>query len=993
MRTTWMWGSALLWLIPSLALAQDGRVRGRVIDSETETVLPGANVLVVELGRGTATGLDGTFEIADVPPGAYTLRATFVGYREANTPLSVRAGETVAVDLTLVPDYTGLEEVVVTGIASASSRARAEVAVSNVDADGLQERNSYQDVSQLMTGKVAGVSVLPASGNVAGGIRFQMRSSTGLNGQGQPVIYVDGVRIDNAEVEGFGAGGQGLSMLANLSPEDIASIDVLKGPAAAALYGTSGSNGVVLIKTKRGRLAGAGTTFDVTYKGTYGSNQQASEYDALQSPTPEAANAIFRDGLIAQHSLSVSGGSNTVRFYTSYDKRLEEGHIKNNGQDRQSFRANVEAFPMERVTVRANAGYTLNLIDRPQNDNNILGFLGNTMLRQPAYGFTDSVAVEALTDKHRLSRFLGSVEGEYSPLKNLVLRASVGLDATELRQDQSNPPGFVYGSIGDVGQRQIYNRRNEQYTYDFNARYSATPMRGLTTGTTVGFQALNRILRTSFIAKRNFQTELITNVGAGSELVSGNEDFTHAREAGIFAQQEFGVRDRLFVTLGIRRDFASAIGAEAPAVWYPKASMALRLDQFGFTPRAFTLLKPRVAYGETGQLPALLDGDPLRWAAEASGYGAGAVIDFIGNPEIQPERIRELEAGLDAELFGNLGFTFTYYYQWAKDSIIPRRLAPSTGLTASGVPFNVGDARGWGFESSLSYSPIRTRDYGLDLSLLWSFQDNEVVDIGDAQPIFDGFDVNVVKEGLPKNAFYSYTSVASFNADGSYAGPVLGACQDASENPVDCTAQGSQAARQFLGIPYPEHNGAFTVNVRFLRNFNVYVLTDWFLGFSVFNNTAFFQSQFNAHPARNIAMAQLGLLTDAQKQARGVADVQALPVGSPEYRAAAEVAARTTTALRGAGLDGNFIEEADFIKVREVSLGYDFTDLLRRSAASRYIRTARFTLSARNLFTSTRYSGADPEVNFDGARSDSRGTDFLTLPNPRVLYGTVTIGL
>lgn len=981
-----------LLLTPGLVLAQTGSLSGTITDSESGDPLPGANVIIAETGAGAAADVDGHYTIAGITTGSYTIQISFIGFKANEQAYSVSAGQNT-LDVALDPDYTGLEEVVVTGIASATSKARAEVAVARVDATKLQEQNAYQDLSQLLAGKVAGVSVQPSSGNVAGGIRFVMRSGTGLNGSGQPVIYVDGVRIDNAQVTGEGAGGQGIGMLANLNPEDIASVDILKGPAGAALYGTSGSNGVVLITTKRGQLGGGGVVpFNVNYKGTFGANQQYQDYDYTTAGTPETANAFFRNGQIAEHALSVSGGSDIVRYFTSYNKRLEEGHIFNNRQDRQSFRANFEAFPLKNVTIRANTGYTLNEVNRPHNDNDIFGYLGNSLLASSPFIFTDSTAIQGIENVARITRFLGSAEVEYQPIRNLRIRGAVGFDGTDLRNDQTYPSNLSYsGRV--LGERNIFNRRNEQYSYDFNARYSYYITSSIQATSIVGTQAFNRINRTSDITKQNFSTELITNVGAGADFISADEGFLHTREAGVYGQQEFAYANQVFLTLGLRRDFASTVGQSAPAIWYPKASLAVRVDEITTLPSALNFLKFRAAYGETGQLPGLLDGSFLRWEAEPSGYGAGAVLDFIGNLEIEPERVREIELGFDAELFSNVGLEMTYYLQKAKNSIIDFENVPSSGLTASDVPFNVGESEGWGIEAQLTAAPIRTRNWGLDFGLIWNYSDNEVQDLGGAQPIFSGFDAQVIKEGLPRDAFYTWSSRATFDADGAYTGAEL--------TTTDADGDG-EADRAFFGIPYPDHSGSFSANFRFLKNFNFSALLDWSMGLSVYNNTAIFQKLFGAHQGRNVARVQIGLNEacdffcdddgNVKPEFAGL-DLTERSVGSDGYRAAAEVVAGTENNLGGVDTDGNWIEEADFIKLREVSLRYDFTDLLRKAQVSRYLRSLSLSISARNLWFSSKYSGADPEVNFTGARSSTRSSDFLTLPQPRVIYFTLNVGL
>ena len=694
------------------------------------------------------------------------------------------------------------------------------------------------------------------------------------------------------------------------------------------------------------------------------------------------ANSFFRQGTIAQNTLSVSGGSQIVRYFASYDKRFEEGHIRNNAQDRQSFRTNFEAFPVRNLTLRANAGYTINEINRPQNDNNILGYLGNTLLASSPFVFTDSVSIESLENLSQISRFLGSVEAEYEPFTNFRIRGLIGFDGTDLRTDQTLPSNLRYSGTTN-GERNIFQRRNEQYTYDLNARYLYAFTPTLRATTIVGFQAGNRILSLTNITKQNFSTELITNVGAGADFIAGDEDFLHSREAGVFAQQEFDLNNQIFITLGLRRDFASTVGEGAPAIWYPKASAALVVNRLLNLPGAISFFKVRAAYGETGQLPGVLDKSSLRWAAEPSGYGAGAVTDFIGNIDIQPERIKELELGFDSEWFNNVGLEFTYYIQRAEDSIIDFEEPPSTGLSVTPLPFNVGQSDGWGIEAALFATPLRTRAATLDFSVIYSYQENEVQDLGGAQPIFGPFDLNVIKEGQPRSAFYTWKTRATFDENGAYAGPEFTTTDADGDGEID---------RAFWGIPYPKHNGSFSANLRLFQNLSISALADWQTGLSIFNNTKTFQKIFGSLCERSVAQVQIGQIApDALREECGSASP--LTVGSDEYREAAEVVAGTEHSVQGLSTDANFIEDGDFLKLREVSARYDFSGLLRGSPMGEYFRTLSLGVAARNLWMTTKYSGPDPEVNFRGARDLSRGQDFLTLPQPRTIYATLTLGL
>lgn len=945
----------------SMAYAQSATITGTISDSRTGEELPGANVLVVELNRGSATNIEGEYEISNVPFGSYTFRVTFIGYRTLTQTVEINSAEETF-DFEMRQDFTDLDEVVVSGIASETSRAVSQVAVSKIDAERLQESNQYQNISQLLTGKAAGVTVSPSSGNPGGGIRFRVRSGGGLGGDGQPIIYIDGTRVDNAQVTGFGVGGQGIGVLSDLNPTDIETIDFLKGPAAAALYGTSGSNGVVLITTKSGRNV-ARDQVQVNVRSIYGFNTKQHSYSRLNILSAEEADEVIDGNPFYDNTISVSGGTNTVRYSTNLSQRYEEGLGPDNTLDRQSFRGNLEAFPNEKLTVSVNTNLTLNEIQRPQNDNNIFGYLGNLILAPGGntFGFTSEEAIrEGISDENNVNRFVGSVGATFTPIPGLNITGSIGYDGGNFRQTQFFSPNFGFAGIQN-GERAIFDRTNRQFTYDASASYTYNITPDFQATSVVGTQVFNRKLWTTFQQKNDFPSSAIQNIGSGALFIDGDEGFSHIREAGVFSQHDFAFKDTYFFSVGGRVDFASAIGADAPAIFYPTGRVSVRLDQFDFLPNTFELFKFRAAYGETGQLPGLFDGVDLLFGAAAFAVGRGLTIEEVGNPDIEPERVKEFEVGLDADFLEQYGLELTYYRQWAKQSIIAFQEAPTTGLTFDDAPLNVGGINGWGLEAGLSGSPIVTRNTQLDLNLLWSYQWNEVKDLGGAQPNFDGFDVNVIAEGLPRSAFY--------------VNEVNGALRDANGDvvlrPNGLPAPNVSEDREFLGVPFPEHNGSFSINFRFLRNFSVYQLWEWQLGLSVYNNTRIFQ---------------IGFGNDAEFTEKLDAFLAATP-GTEEFDRLADDVANLDDRF-----DGNFIEDADFLKLRELSVSYNFTDAINRTFLSSSIRNLSLGISGRNLLTITDYSGIDPEVNFAGARSESQGADFLTLQTPRVISATLNVG-
>ncbi|MCG3120102.1 MAG: hypothetical protein ALAOOOJD_02707 [bacterium] len=956
-----------------------GGITGKVTDKKTGEPLPGANVVVVGTSAGAATSADGSFTIPNLQPRTYTVVVSFVGYRSQTVDVRVAEGEPANVSVAMREDVLNMGEVVVTGIASRTSKEVSEVAVSRVAVSELTVSNNYQTMTQLVTGKVAGVNIAATSGNVGSGYRFNVRSGGGLKGDEQPVIYVDGVRVDNDQFIGFGVGGQGTSVLNTLNPEEIENIEFLKGPAAASSYGTSGSNGVVLVTTKRGKLrAGAGSGIAIDYKFIGGANKQSFEYSSDDFVSAPSANRIFRTGGLQQHTVSATGGNERLKYFTLFDNRIEDGIIRNNFQNRKNLRANIDAFPSDKLGLHVSTGYTLSNVARPNNDNNILGYLGNTLLRATSYLFTDSIAVENIKDETRTNRFIGSVGADYTPFKGLTGRFIVGIDDDSRRQDQTYPLNFRYGvSQYDQGTRRIYNRHVANYTYTMDGRYEYSLLSSKLKGTAiVGAQLLNRRTQTSWIDKYNFNTELITNIGAGSQLQDANEGFENRREAGIFTEHSFNYLDQYYFTFGLRRDYASVVGKEAPSINYPKASLAVRLDRYGFFPNFFSLMKARVAYGESGILPDLLDGIPLLWRAESGGPGVGATLATIGNDVIKPERGKEIEVGFEAELFQNYGVEFTYYMQKFDDSIINFRNSPSTGKIATALPFNIGKIEGSGVEALVRGNPLNSRSFSLDMTLIANYQKNEVIDLGGAQPIFDGFDVNVIKEGLRKHEFYTRTVLnATYDATGFYSGTAL------------------TADRVALGNPIPKHTGSFSLNFRFLKNFNLYALADWQTGLKLYNDTELFSRRFGNDPEFNKLATELGLA--GTTKAGGVASfstpvagVTALTPGTDAYKVAAEKFARLDHRV-----NANFIEDADFLKLREISVSYNFAELLPKFFAGSYVNNIVLGFSARNIWTTTKYSGADVEVNFAGARSLSRGQDFLTLQQGKSYNFFVNLGL
>ena len=955
-----------------LETSQQGAITGRVVAAETQEPLDGAQVFVAGTQIGGLTGNDGTFRLEGVPDGEATVRVRMIGYQTAEQTVTVSSGQVTEVNFELQSEAIGMEEIVVTGLASETSRATAEVSVASIDSEAI-EGVSHTDLSSLMSGKSAGVSLRRASGQVGSGMRFKIRGGGGLTGTGQPVIYIDGVRVDNDEVEGPGTGGQGYGMLSSLSPDQIDNIEILKGAAASALYGTSGSNGVVLITTKSGAGPG-GDGVTVNVSGTYGFNEQHTEYDNYL--TSEGANAEFIKGDLVDASANLSGQTGDVSYYAAAGRRYEEGILRNISLTRYPLQANFDADPSSEFSIDVNTNFTPTT-QNAQNLDNAFGPLNNTIFvaNKELFSKTGSRdAVYAFEDVVETNRFTGSVNLTWTPIQSfetserLEFRAQVGYDGSSMREDQVEPAGFSYG--GDTnGNKTVFQRTNEQQNLNLNARYTYGLTSELQATTVAGVQAFNRLEETTEIEMDVFPAQPLMNLDAGQQFLGTNETQLHERQAGIFASQQLNYNDTYFGTLAIRRDYASSVGEEAPAIFYPKVSGAVRLDRVGFAPGPISFLKFRAAYGQSGKLPNPRDGVNRLWGGSTFGAGTGAVLNTIGNPEIEPERVQEIETGFDATLWENYQVALTYFRTNASESIVGFQNSPSTGLTADNVPVNVGEISSWGIEASIDAPLIQGDGTRLDAGIEYSYTTNEVQSLGDAQPIFGGFD-NVIEEGLPRAGFYPLQhNGAEFNEDGTYAGPDI-----------------SLSERNLVGTPYPKHQGSLSLNFTFLEDFTFYSLTEVAYDYYALNATDWIAEAYGNYSTRLRLAAKIGADRFRDIWQEEFPNVEQLQPGTDAYRQAAnDYALLDQTSTQG------YIKRSDYLSGAEFSLRYNATDLMRALGAAPAVSNASIRVGVTNAFLFTKYSGPDPRLDWQGGRTVTQSVDFTSLQHPRTWSASLNL--
>ena len=953
-------------LMAATALAGTGTVQGSVMDRETKQSLRGATVVLELVGDnpvgdkrtyGAFTGKDGSFTVDNVPSGQWRAKVTYVGYKPVTRVITVNDDETTEADFGLPFDVKQIEDVVVTGLASRHPKSESEVAVSRINAEELQEANVYTDFTQLMQGKAAGVNIQQSSGNVGGGMRFTVRGGGGLNGNGLPLVFVDGARIVAGEIEPSDVGGQSFSTMANLNPQDIEKIEVLKGPAGAALYGTAGSNGVVLITTKRGSKSQDNLT--VQARAIVGWNENPKTFETSVIESAEDVNALFRQGPIQEYGVSLNGNSGGLGYFLSYGYRDEQGIIEQNGLIRNSVRANFEFSPINDLSVTIAGSYSNSDVQRPQGDNNILSdYSVKYLVNGPMFGSyylfgADSVAMASVENNLETERLTTSGQLLYRPsyLPGLTVQGVIGLDINGFQNEAYSPPGLFYPGFGLEGQRTIVNQGINRLNYDVNASYATMFGSSVSSTTRLGMQAFDTRTTNDLSSQQQFASNQIRALQSSGTFLSTSDGRVQNREAGIYLQEEVVIDETYFVSGGLRLDNTTLLNAESQSRILPRISGMVRLDRFNFLPETFNLFKVRVAWGQSGQPPAITGADPLRWSTARSGYGVGYVVGSVGNPDVELEAVSELELGLEFEIDSRYGLDFTYYMGSGNNSIVNFANTPSTGLTATGVPRNVGGIDNWGFEANAYASIVRTVDYGLDLNLIVNHQNSEVTDLGGAQPLGSTYGDQFIRVGYPRSSWFNFQAQgARFDENGVYAGTVY------SDSVV------------FLANAIPEWTGSFGLNFRFLEHFSLYGLLEWSSGSSVLNLSRSFQVQFaNSTEYNNL-----------QDQLFGE---NALTPGTPEYIEAANRFAKMDPTFQT-----NFLEEGNWVRLREVSLRIDATKWIRDAFGGGGLKGLNAVFSVRNALMFTDYSGADPEVNADGGQGSGvdRAIEFNTLPQPRV---------
>lgn len=745
---------------PPVLSAQEstGTIRGVITNSTSGAPVISAQVFIVGTRLGSATAPDGRYTITAVPAGTHTIRLRALGFQPMERSVTLTAGGSVTADFALVSAPVSLDEVVVTGTAGAARKR--EVGNSIAQLKLSETPDIPTNVSNLLAGKLAGVSVAGGVANSGGGAAIRLRGTTSVALTNQPLIYVDGVRTRSDEYPRngifFGTTQRGAnsysSPLNDINPEDIDRIEVVKGAAAATLYGTDAAAGVIQIFTKRGaqgaaRWSGTFTTGIATLQ-PFGTDSAPRLFMEPYLRNSKERSAFFdnyaqRVGASAQ----VSGGTSDVRYLVSGSADRVDGVLPNDREKKFSVRGNVDFQPLRNVAMTWNSSYTNNAISNTPAGNNAQGVTLNAFRRDRNYfASADPKVISRVFEQELLStidRFIIGSTATFTPIANFSSRFTIGYDRAAVENRNVRPYGFPAVPLGF-----IQNQRwaNTTYSTDWVNNYEWAVNSDLKLTASAGTQYVNSLVADVIGASEGFPSPTEPTVATGA-IKYADENRQTVITGGAFGQTLLGYKDRYFFTVGARIDGNSAFGQDFGFQTYPKVSGSWVVSDESFWKPSLGTLKLRTAYGAAGRAPGAFASvqtwDPVGWGT------AAAVRPLnLGNADLGPERTTEIEAGFDQSIFdGRLNIDFTWFKATTTDALFNVRSIPTQGFLNS-VLKNVGKMEKSGIEAAITGTLWERPSLGIIAGLNISTNNSEVLSLGGAQSFTVGNSGWVV-EGQP----------------------------------------------------------------------------------------------------------------------------------------------------------------------------------------------------------------------------------------------------
>ncbi|MDE2751302.1 MAG: SusC/RagA family TonB-linked outer membrane protein [Gemmatimonadota bacterium] len=996
-----------LALATAPVLAQTGTVTGTVQDASGRP-LAGAQVSIEGTTIGGLSSDAGRYLLNNVPVGNHDITVVMLGYTGMTESVSVQAGETAVRDFVLQLTALSMDEIVVT---ATGEQRRREIgnAIAKIETSMLTEVAPVTSFQELLQGRASGVSVIPSDGTVGTGARIRIRGISSATLSPDPLVYVDGIRVNSGSPALGGdqyIGGGEPSFFNDLNPEEIESIEIVKGPSAATLYGTQAANGVIWITTKRGTEGPPrwniwieqGLSQDpAEYPGIYYSQGRGANgrtrlclpmHQAMGQCTieqlytrnllTEPEYSPIKDGHRQQYGAQVSGG-NTVRYFVSAEWENETGVVQMprisreflyeergtdvipdeqlypNELNKVNLRANLSADVRENMDLNVSMGVVKSDLYLPQTGDNLEGIYGTAIFgtanpEAPSpFGFAPPDQNFAHIVWRENDRFINSGRLNWRPTDFVTAHATVGLDYTGYSDESFNAPGQGCAICGQQRQgiRAIDSFTQYKYSVDLGSSANFDITDRISSRTSIGAQYNEDLLEGTLNSAAVFPPGG-QSIDAGATKNSG-EITVETKTVGSYLEQQLGWNDRVYVTGAIRVDQNSAFGEGFEAAWYPKASVSfIALDN----PDAgwINSLRLRGAFGQSGLQPDanaalrfLLPVTSSILVGDQTTSRPSVTIGGLGNIELRPERSTEYEGGFDATVLDNrVDIQFTYYNKSTTDALVNRELPGSLGATQTRVE-NLGEVMNQGVEVSLDARIIEREDLSWSVAITGAKNSNELIELGEGVTPLQGF---------------GYKQAVGFPLYGLWW-PRLESWEDANGDGIIVPSEVVVSdTAVFNGSTIPTQNLQVGTSLSLWSGrIEVGGLLDYQGGYVSHNVNTLFQCAF-VQNCRDLNDPDAPL----EAQAKAVAGSRAF---------------------------GAYAEDASFLKVREAHIRLNTPAAWAQRIGA---RSASLILTGRNLYTYTNFTSWDPEVNTSGASTDGPNYNFVQAGQLRAFMLRVNLG-
>ena len=946
----------------------------------------GARVLLPSLELQTHSNEAGAYQLV-VPEDRVvsrqdTLRVTRIGYSPTQVPFQLAPG-TIRVDVVITEQAVALDQVLVSGTAGNQLLRAQSAEIASVDASRIMRTAPAVSVAQLLESRVPGVAVGSSNGAVGSTSLIRIRGVSSISLSNEPLVFVDGVKIDHRHLQ-IGGGTGNVSTLTDLNPSDIESIEVVKGPAAATLYGADASAGVIQILTKKGTLGSTQFTQSVTTdlsriqpNWTPPSNFavcgaadvapssvntlcRGQPVGTLISDNPLLREGVLSDGRGTSVRWSGRGGDRNYGFFTSAGYTHERGVLPQNEMTQATGRVNFTFLPHATLNLDASLGLSHDINRQPQLGDGaysmMLALVGNPLsLGGAANGWLlpgrTSAAIASIRNEFTSLRVNPSFKLTYTPRPWFTNRLTIGTDLGRVRYERFLPKNDLgwYSPAENTGFVQQNRYGFDTHTIDYlgNVQQSFGAADQWRADLSFGLQVIANHSDSAITSGTGLASNA-SNVVSSATTVTASGGWSDQRSVGYIGQLQLGFRDRLYAQLGARVDRNSAFGAAAGSFFLPKVGMSYVVSEEDYWRNALPFINTfllRAAYGTTGRSPtpgaSLRTYAPAPYVLTAGVSAPGVILLSPGNDSLQAERGTELEAGIETGLWNDrLGLKLTFFDKVTRDLLLLSPLPPSQGY--QGAPFvNIGKVVNRGIEGQLSADLVRTSRFAWTARLGVSTLKNEVESLGGLAPIRVGIqNSSHFRVSEPLGVFYGRRVASVDVANGRAI--------------VSDTAQ-------FIGSPFPKHEGTFSSEFTVLKNVVVSGLMDWKRGYRKFNLTDWFRERSSTTSERYQTREQM----------------------SPEERIRlfGPYVSSTGAAVAASSIFEDYIQDASFARFRELTVTYDVP---ARLTARVFASSALITVGVRNLALWTDYNHGDPEsVTYVPRDGRFAAAEFNTLPQSR----------